>query len=175
MADCEEVVTLAGQTIRLRPIRPEDEPRLHGFFDRLSPEDVRMRFLQPLKRLPQELAHRLSHLDSTREEALLAFDASGEELLGVVRLAAEPGSAGAEFALTIRSDRQGLGLGHLLMTRMLGDAWQRGLGQVFGDVLAENHRMLDLCRSLGAAITQHREDPTLLRVTFRPPAPRSGA
>jgi acetyltransferase len=174
MSGAEEVVTLAGQTVRLRPIRPEDEAGLHALFARLSPEDVRMRFLQPLKRLPAALAHRLSHLDSAREEALLAVDEPGNEILGVVRLAARPGE-GAEFALTVRSDRQGLGLGHLLMSRMLEDAWGRGLAQVHGDVLGENHRMLELCRTLGAEVRQHPEDPTLLRVVFLAPARRSGA
>ena len=155
MADEDEVVTRAGQTVRLRQIEPEDEPRLHDFFARMSTQDVRMRFLQPLKRLPEALAHRLSHLDGAGEEALLAFDASGEELLGIVRLAAEPGSTRTEFALAVRSDRQGLGLGRLLMTRMLEDAWTRRLAEAFGDVLAENHRMPVLCRSLGAEIRPH--------------------
>jgi acetyltransferase len=141
----------------------------------MSPHDVRMRFLQPLKRLPEALAHRLSHLDSAREEALLAFDPAGEEILGVVRLAAEPGSVRAEFALAVRSDSQGLGLGRLLMSRVLEDAWARGLAEVYGDLLAENHRMLRLGRSLGAEVRQHREDPTLLRVVFQAPAHRSGA
>ena len=164
-----------GRNIRIRPIRPDDEPGLHAFFARLSPEDVRMRFLQPLKRLPEPLAQRLSHLDPDREMALVAFDAVGEEIVGVGRLAANADNAEAEFALTVRTDRQGLGLGHLLMTRILGHAWDHGIGEVFGDVLAENARMLELCRSLGAEIRSHPEDSTLLRVVFRRPAHRSGA
>lgn len=171
----EEEVVAGGRKIRLRSIRPDDEQGLHDFFARLSPEDVRMRFLQPLKRLPEPLAQRLSHLDPEHEMALVAFDTPGTEILGVGRLSDDPAKGGAEFALTVRSDRQGLGLGHILMARILDHAWERGIGEVFGDVLAENAKMLDLCRSLGCEVRQHPEDSTLLRVVFRRPGRRTSA
>lgn len=170
--DREDEIEAGGRKVRIRPIRPEDEPNLHAFFAKLSPEDVRMRFLQPLKRLPEPLGHRLSHLDPGREMALVAYDAP-DDILGVGRLSAS-GKA-AEFALTVRSDSQGLGLGHALMTRILGFAWWWAIDEVFGDVLAENAKMLDLCRSLGGEVRQNPADSTLLRVVFRRPANRSGA
>ncbi|MSP47869.1 MAG: GNAT family N-acetyltransferase [Alphaproteobacteria bacterium] len=173
--ELESEAEAAGQKIRIRPIRPEDEPALHAFFSKLSPEDVRMRFLQPLKRLPGVLAQRLTQIDYDREMALTAFDAAGEGLLGVCRLSADPDNARAEFAVIVRTDRQGIGLGHVLMTRILAYAWGRGIGRVFGDVLAENARMLELCRTLGAEVRSHPEDSTLLRVVFRHPRHRSGA
>ncbi len=168
----EVEIEAGGRKIRLRPIEPEDEQRLHGFFARLSPEEVRMRFQQPLKRLPGPLAQRLSHLDPVREMALVACDAA-DEILGVGRMSADSSLTRAEFALTVRTDRQGLGLGHILMTRILGHAWERGIGEVFGDVLAENAKMLDLCRSLGCEVRQHPEDSMLLQVAFRLPGRRT--
>ncbi|MBL8689574.1 MAG: GNAT family N-acetyltransferase [Rhodospirillaceae bacterium] len=104
--------------------------------------------------------------------ALVAHDGP-EDILGVGRISASGTSA--EFALTVRTDRQGLGLGHVLMTRILDHAWNKGIDEVFGDVLAENARMLDLCRSLGGEVRQHPADSMLLRVVFRNPANRSGA
>ena len=130
---------------------------------------MRTRFLQPLKRLPQSLAARLTQIDYDREMALVAFDAGGSEILGVARLSADPDNARAEFAIVVRTDRQGLGLGLLLLTRILGYGWDRGIGRIIGDVLAENERMLDLCRSLGAEVRQHPDESTLLRVIFRRP------
>jgi len=168
-SDREEEIEAGGRKVRIRPIRPEDEPNLHAFFAKLSPEDVRMRFLQPLKRLPEPLGHRLSHLDPDREMALVAYDAP-DDILGVGRISATANSA--EFALTVRTDRQGLGLGHTLMTRILDHAWSKGIDEVFGDVLAENARMLDLCRSLGGEVRRHPADSTLLRVVFRRPGHR---
>jgi acetyltransferase len=170
--DREDEIETGGRKIRLRPIEPEDEQRLHDFFARLSPEDVRMRFLQPLKRLPEPLAQRLSHLDPAREMALVADDAT-DEILGVGRMSTDSSGTRAEFALTVRTDTQGLGLGHILMERLLDHAWERGIGEVFGDVLAENAKMLDLCRSLGCEVRQHPEDSTLLRVVFLRPGHRT--
>lgn len=173
--DREGEAEAGGRRVYFRPIRPEDEAGLHAFFAKLSPDDVRMRFLQPLKQLPQTLAERLSRIDHGREMALLAVDAESKEMLGVGRLSSVSGKEGAEFAIIVRTDRQGIGLGHLLMTRVLAQAWARGFDEVFGDILAENTRMLDLCRSLGAEIRQHPADSTLLRAVFRRPANRSGA
>jgi acetyltransferase len=173
--DLEGEAEAGGRRIYFRPIRPEDEAGLHAFFAKLSPEDVRMRFLQPLKQLPQTLAGRLSRIDPGREMAVLAFDAESNEMLGVGRLSSVSGKESAEFAIVVRTDRQGGGLGHLLMMRILAHAWARGFDEVFGDVLAENTRMLELCRSLGAEISQHPADSTLLRAVFRRPENRSGA
>jgi acetyltransferase len=167
--ELESEEDLPHTPVRLRPIRPEDEPALHAFFARLSPEDIRMRFLQSLKRLPQALAARLTQIDYDREMALVALDRRGDDLLAVARLSADPDNAQAEFGLIVRTDRQGIGLGHLMMTRLLAYAWTRGIGRVTGDVLAENERMSDLCRALGAEIRPHPDDTTLLRVTFRGP------
>lgn len=172
--DREDEIEAGGRRIRIRPMRSEDEPNLHAFFAKLSPEDVRMRLLQPLKRLPETLGHRLSHLDPDREMALVAYD-SPDDILGVGRLSADAAGKTAEFALIVRTDQQGRGLGHTLMNRVLGFAWWRGIDEVLGDVLAENAKMLDLCRSLGGEVRQHPGDSTLLRVVFRRPSNRSEA
>lgn len=172
--DRDEEIDAGGRKVRIRPIRPEDEQGLHAFFAKLSSEDVRMRFLQPLKRLPEPLGHKLSHLDPKREMALIAYDAL-DEIIGVGRLSADASGEAAEFALTVRSDRQRRGLGRHLMTRILDLAWDRGVAEVLGDVLAENTRMLDLCRSLGGEVRRHPADSTLLRIVFRRPAHRTGA
>ena len=89
----------------IRPIRPDDEPLLQAFTRRLTPEDMRMRFFGPLRELSHEMAARLTQIDYDREMAFLLLD--GKELLGVGRLAADPGFEQAEFALIVASDRQG--------------------------------------------------------------------
>jgi acetyltransferase len=79
--------------------------------------------------------------------AFLLLD--GKELLGVGRLAAEPGFEQAEFALVVASDRQGQGYGSLLLNHVLHHAKARGIQRVFGLVLRENHRMLELTKRMG--------------------------
>jgi acetyltransferase len=143
----EEVALADGRRLRLRPIRPEDEPALVAAFRQLSPEAVRLRFFAPLKELTHQAAARLTQIDYDREMAFLLLD--GKELLGVGRLAADPGFEQAEFALVVASDRQGHGYGTLLLDHVLRYAKARGVKRVVGHVLRENHKMLELTKRLG--------------------------
>ncbi|MCX7366129.1 MAG: bifunctional acetate--CoA ligase family protein/GNAT family N-acetyltransferase [Alphaproteobacteria bacterium] len=135
------------ETLRIRPIRPQDEPLLQAFTKRLSPEDIRLRFFGPLREMSHELAARLTQIDYDREMAFLLLD--GDVLLGVGRLAADPGFEQAEFALIVSSDRQRRGYGALLLGHVLDYAKSRGVKRVVGNILRENRRMIDLAERLG--------------------------
>jgi acetyltransferase len=136
-----------GERLHIRPIRPQDEGLLQAFARRMSPEDIRLRFFGPLRELTHEMAARLTQIDYDREMAFLLLD--GETLLGVGRLAADPGFEQAEFALIVASDRQGKGYGRLLLHRVLAYANTRGVKRVIGHVLRENHKMLELAEAMG--------------------------
>ncbi len=140
-----------GQQVFLRPLRPDDAEALREGFRRMDPDDVRMRFFAQMREMSPAMAARLTQLDYNREMALAAFPAEGEDRsgLGVVRLVADPDNQRAEFAITIRSDAKGRGLGRALMERIMDYAVKRGIGEVWGDVLADNARMLALCDELG--------------------------
>ena len=167
--ELESTATTAdGTTYLVRPIRPEDEPALVAAFAKLSVESIRMRFFSVMRELPHSLAARLTQIDYDREMALIATDpatADPEPIYAVVRLAADPDNEKAEFAIIVRDDVAGRGLGMLLMRRILAYAAQRGIKEIFGDVLAENRRMLDLCRRLDFAATPLPDQPGLIRVT----------
>lgn len=170
--ELESTVALRdGREVLLRPVRPEDEPMFHRFFGRLSPEDVRMRFFMPMKSLPAYLAARLTQIDYDREMALIATapasNGTDPELLGVVRIAADPDNFGAEYAVIVRTDQKRCGLGRLLMTRVIDYARGRGVTEVFGDVLRENDAMLALCRKLGFTVQSNRGDPQVVRVRLK--------
>jgi len=145
--DLETEVRHNEEKLRIRPIRPQDEALLDGFVRRLSREDVRMRFFGPLRELSHEMAARLTQIDYDREMAFLLLD--GDMLLGVGRLAADPGFEQAEFALVVASDRQGRGYGTLLLAHVLHYAKSRGIKRVTGHVLRENDKMLALVKRLG--------------------------
>ncbi|UYN93000.1 MAG: bifunctional acetate--CoA ligase family protein/GNAT family N-acetyltransferase [Enhydrobacter sp.] len=146
-SELEAALVHRGETLRIRPIRPQDEPLLQAFTRRLSAEDIRLRFFGPLRELSHEMAARLTQIDYDREMAFLLLD--GEELLGVGRLAADPGFEQAEFALIVASDRQGRGYGRLLMDNVLAYAKTRGIKRVIGHVLRENRKMFGLAEALG--------------------------
>lgn len=170
----QEMVVRDGSRYFVRPIRPEDGPALQALFARLAPEDIRMRFFQPLKSLPLTLAARLTQIDYDREMALIAIPKTspeqppepGDEISAVVRISCDPDNERAEYAILVRSDLKGRGLGYGLMKLIIAHAKQRGVREIFGDVLRENQPMLQLCRDLGFTAMDSEEDPTLVRMVL---------
>lgn len=158
-----------GRTFLLRPMRPEDEPDLIEMGQRMSREDVRLRFFAPMRSLSHEMAARLTQLDYDRQMALaaLGIDADGQRRCwGVVRISADPDNESAEFAVTVRSDLKGRGLGRLLMDRIIAHARTRGLRTLVGYVLAENQAMLALSREVGFTPSRVPGDSTVIKVTL---------
>jgi acetyltransferase len=145
-----------GTVVRLRPIRPEDMPALKELFDALTPEDRRMRLFSSMREIPDEFAARLTQIDYDREMVLVALDPDDPtRFWGGARVAADADNRRAEYSVTIRSDKQGLGLGRTCLKRVLDYAGKRGIEEVWGRVLAENEGMLGLAGRLGFG--RHRD------------------
>jgi len=151
--------------VRLRPIEPGDEPLLQDLLDHMSLEDIRLRFFTPLRHLSAALAHHLSNPDPLRDFALAALPLASEEILGVGRIAADAALRRAEYALTVRTDMKGHGLGFVLLTHLLDHARMRGIAEIWGDVMRENQAMLQMCHELGFAVSDHPDEAHLYRVT----------
>jgi len=159
LSHCESVAGLGEYT--LRPICPEDAEAVERFFARLTPEDIRHRFFTPRHALSDKLLVRLTQIDYDREMALVLFD--GSEIAGISRLVADPDGAKAEFAVIVRSDLKGKGLGRLLLQRLIAYAQGRGIGQLTGQVLEDNVMMLSLCRALGFKLSAVSEPQGIVR------------
>jgi acetyltransferase len=115
----------------------------------VSAEDLRLRFFADVATLSAEERKKLSHLDYRHEMAFLALDDDTGRMLGLVRLKDEFDERTAEFAVLVRSRLKGHGVGWLLMNRVIDYAKQKGLRRIYGDVLAENTAMLQMCEELG--------------------------
>jgi acetyltransferase len=148
-----------GWRIFARPIRQEDEPLIHDFLRHVTSEDLRLRFFAPMKEFSHDFIARLTQLDYARAMAFLAFDETTNELLGVVRIHSDSIYESGEYAILLRSDLKGRGLGWVLMQLIIEYARSEGLKVISGDVLQENAVMLDMCRRLGFEI---KTDPTEL-------------
>jgi len=139
-------------------VRPEDETMFRAFFPRVTTEDLRLRFFAPVREFSHEFIARLTQLDYARAIALLAVDPANGEMLGAVRLHADANFDRGEYAILVRSDLKGHGLGWRLMQIMIEYARWLGLKTIEGRVLRENTTMLGMCRDLGFAIEQDPED-----------------
>ena len=138
-----------GWRVFVRPIRPEDEPLIHAFLQHVTSHDLRLRFFAPMKQFSHEFIARLTQLDYARAMAFVAFDEATSELVGVVRIHSDSIYESGEYAILLRSDLKGRGLGWALMQMIIEYARSEGLKAISGDVLAENTVMLAMCRSLG--------------------------
>jgi acetyltransferase len=138
-----------GEHVLMRRARPEDIALYPDFLREVSAEDLRLRFFARIAELTAEESNKLAHLDYGHEMAFVALDEETGQMLGLVRLKDELDEKTAEFAILVRSRLKGHGLGWLLMRRVIDYAKEKGLRRVYGDVLAENTTMLQMCVELG--------------------------
>ena len=125
------------------------------FLSRITPEDLRFRFLGVIRDVPPSEMARLTQIDYDREMAFIAIapnEAGEPETLAVVRTVGNPDNTKADFAVMVRSDLKHSGLGSALMRKMIRYCKSRGTQEIIGEVLAETRAMLDLASKLGFTI-----------------------
>ena len=154
-----------GTPVTIRPIRPEDEPRIIKFHEKLSARSVYLRYFQPMKlstRTAHERLTRICFIDYDREMALVAErrDPSGGEpqILGVTRLSKLHGTDAAESAVVILDEVQHQGLGTELVRRSIDVARAEKLKRVISNILPENIEMRAVCKRLGFSLKHEMED-----------------
>lgn len=148
----EQLRLANGREVLIRPIRPEDAAPLRAAFPLLQPDEVRQRFLHPMKELSEEMARQLTQPRPKSEFALVVAEPlpPGEALIGAVaRTAIDTGTREAEFAILVSHYIAGMGLGRHLMGRLVRWAKGRKLERLYGDVLEGNSPMLSLAQSMG--------------------------
>ena len=176
--ELEESIELAGERLMMRPIRGEDGPEHDAFLGGIDPESLRFRFGREVRSLPRSELARMTQIDYEREMAFLATIVRGDgrcETVGEVRMSAEPDGARAEFAIVVRSDFQGKGLGRALVEKMVRYGRERGIQTLYGLVNRSNERMLGLARRLGFEIERAPDASTVvvsLDLQRRPDPPR---
>ena len=155
-----------GTALLVRPVRPEDEPLYPPFFRRVTPEDLRLRFFAAVREFSHAQIARFTQIDYARAMAFVAIDEGSAEMLGVARLHTMTHSDTAEYAVLVRSDRKGHGLGWLLMQTLIEYARGEGIRELSGEVLAENSAMLRMCDELGFNVSESPHDANIRIVTL---------
>ena len=158
-----------GGTVSIRPIRPADREIEQAFVQGLSPESRYFRFLDSLTQLSPQMLQHFTDIDYQRHMALIAVtDASGREVeIGVTRyVVVPPQDTACEFAIAVADAWRRRGLGRALLAALIEVARTRGLGSMYGDILAGNSGMLGFVTSMGFRIEHNPEDPQLRRAVF---------
>ena len=161
----EEVVALAGCDLLLRPIKPEDGERLHAFYEKASPADMRLRFFMARREVPPSELARYSQIDYDREMTFVALGPRGADglqtMVGEVRAVCDPDNVTAEFAIQVASAWQGKGLGRKLLGKLMAYLRERGTREIVGECLPENKGMAALARSMGFEVSAKQDSQSL--------------
>jgi RimJ/RimL family protein N-acetyltransferase len=150
----------------VRPIRPDDDLLVRDLFGHVSKEDLRLRFFDSIKEFSHQFIAGLIELDGVRATAFVAINEAGNEMLGVVWVYCDLLHLSGEYAILLRSDLKGRGLGWDLMQLIIEYGKAEGLRRLCGQVLQENFVMLKMCRELGFEVVTDAEDRGLLDVTL---------
>ncbi|GMG82251.1 hypothetical protein LNKW23_14640 [Paralimibaculum aggregatum] len=153
-----------GTRLRLRPIRPADWQGVRQGFESWSAEQKRQRMLGAIEHLSDTAAQRFATLRDPAHEICLVLAAEDDDsdLLGGARLVGAPGRDDGEFAVSIRGDAQGRGLGRLALEAVLAEGPARGITRAWGLIGRRNEGMLALARRLGFALRAFPDDMALL-------------
>jgi acetyltransferase len=167
LVDADERLWLDdGRSVRVRPVRPDDEAGERDFVDTLSPLSRYLRFHYGAVELPPALLHQMTHVDPDHQRAWVAL-AEGEGRPAIVadaRYVLQADGRSAEFALAVADAWQGSGLGRRLIDRLIDEARRQGLAELVGDVLRSNTRMIRMMRRLGGRFVRDPSDSTVTRV-----------
>ena len=165
-AEWEKEFSGGGANYRIRPIKPADIALYPDFLAKVSPGDVRLRFLAPRKGFSDEMLKRLTQLDYDRDIAFVALAEDGGKLAGVGRLSCDPDRTRGEYALLVRTDLQGHGIGWQLLQQILAYARAEKINRIEGIVLEENKAMLKMCREFGFTVAHHPDEPGAMLVAL---------
>ncbi len=159
---------LGDKDVVLRPVRPEDEPLEHEMLTSLSEKTLKERFFQTIKQITHEMHVRLCNIDYEREIAIVAeINEDGKKrIIGIGRLVMEADRKRGEFAVIVHDRFQGKGLGYKLVDMVIGIGHEKGLKEIYGFVLSQNLRMINMCRRLGCVVQTQEEGITRVTLTL---------
>jgi acetyltransferase len=143
-----------GAEYRIRPICADDAERERAFIMGLTPESRFQRLMYTLREPSAEFVARLVNVDQHRDMALVAVLGAGtdEKIIGVARYCADENGSDCEFAVAVADEWQCRGIGSTLTKLLFEYAAHEGFRSIYGTVLADNCRMLELAEWLGLSV-----------------------
>jgi len=163
--DCQltgDFTARSGLAFRVRPVSIEDKPALSAFFGRLTPEDLRYRFLTAIREVSHERLTEMIAVDHDWTENFVALDVEGGEIIASAMLAADAKRERGEVAIAIRSDLKRQGIGTLLMGHVCRYAEYLDITCLESIASRDNCALIELERRLGFTSRAVQGDPGLL-------------
>jgi acetyl coenzyme A synthetase (ADP forming)-like protein len=149
-ADLEsDVVLRDGSTVHIRPARGLDRTLVEDYLIGLSPETRRLRFWSQAIDVG-ELAQKVVGVDQVDHLTLLVLH--GAEMIGGAQYI-RVDERRAEISLSVTDAWQGRGVGSILLGQLAQAASANNISIFVAEVLAENHRMINVFRGSGFPVS----------------------
>ncbi len=156
------LTTRADVTFLVRPAQPSDAQALAEFFEHVSREDLRFRFLTALQKVGGEMLDMLVSVDHDRTENFLAFTSDEKTIIATAMIAADADRERAEVALAIRSDFKKRGISWTLLEYVANWARDKGIKVLESVESREHHAAIELEREMGFTANEYPGDSTLI-------------
>ncbi len=158
-----------GTKVLIRPITPDDAQIEWDFVHELSAQSRYYRFLGGIKDLTPNMVHYFTHIDETKDYALIATisdEKQKEKEIAVGRYFTGTNPGECEFAIVVADQFHGQGIGSTIMQLLIEDARYKGHKYMTGQVAGTNHKMLALAKKLGFQANRDDEDKTLFNINL---------
>lgn len=166
IADLVFLITRTGFDFAVRPVVPFDEPVLADLFRHVDKDDMRFRFLSPMKAPGHDTLIQMIDIDHDRKENYLAIGPDGKTVIASAVVAADAANECAEVAIAMHRDYKGKGVGWTLLKYIVGQEKRKGLKKLQSIETRENHEAIELEREMGFKASSYPGDGSLVRLEF---------
>jgi len=146
-----------GTTVCIRGVRPDDHDQLRGFYEEMSPENLRLRFFAISRRSAEMAADRACASPHPGHRALVA-ETQGR-IVGLAEYDTSGAGEEAEISIAVADTLHHRGVGTLLVEHLVSAARAEGITRFKADALSENHEILRLFADLGLHTARRFEGP----------------
>jgi acetyltransferase len=162
--------TLDGVPFRIRPIKIDDEDLERRFIVGLSPESRYRRMMCAMREPSPQLLYQFVHVDYKDDMAFVALAGgpADEHIIGVARYARDAYGPDSEFAVAVSDEWQGRGVGATLTRLLFEYAREQGIQRLYGEILANNERMIELVHWMGMDTRMCPDDAALVEASLTP-------
>lgn len=160
----DTLVTRSGVRLHVRPAAHDDIEALGRFFARMTPEDLRFRFLTGMREVSHNwLSAMATANDDRQSNSLIAFDDEGE-IIATAMLVGDEHCERGEAAIALRGDSKNRGIGWTLLDHLVGYARRRGYRSVESIEHRTNNAAISLEKEMGFQAIPLDDNPTLVRL-----------
>lgn len=154
--------TRTGFRFQVRSARPDDEAGLAEFFQHVTPEDLRFRFLTTVREVGHDRLAAMTKIDRRQTENFIAFAEDGKTMIASGMLACDAALERGEVAISIRSEYKNRGVGWELLRHISKVAEDKGVHVIESLEDRQNHEAIELEREQGFEVDECADDARLV-------------